>query len=241
MVNILYLCQQIKLDSNQNTACRMKIKNLLPSLLFMAISTYCLADDVLTASDVAIQAGQTATLNITLSDEGPSYNAFVFDLLLPEGISIATSKEDGQYIATYNPERTKGSDYQLMIANHKAHSYRILGFNRTNENFGGKGVLLTITLQAATDITNGNATGALVTDFTDRQYGSSVLGFVDTNNRWTFGFPQASFTVSMTNDTGIHDLQADDADTNTYNLMGQRVQHADKGMFIINGKKTLKR
>ncbi len=219
----------------------MKIKNLLPSFLLMAISVHCFADNVLTASDVSIQAGQTATLNITLSDEGPSYNAFVFDLLLPEGISIATSAEDGQYIATYNSERAKGSDYQLLIANHKAHSYRVLGFNQTNESFGSKGVLLTITLQAATDITNGNATGTLVTDFTDQEYGSSVLGFVATDNYWTYGFPQASFTVSMTNDTSIHDLQADDAEANTYNLMGQRVQHADKGVFIKNGKKIIKK
>lgn len=219
----------------------MKIKNLLPSFLLMANSVHCFADNVLTASDVSIQAGQTATLNITLSDEGPSYNAFVFDLLLPEGISIATSAEDGQYIATYNSERAKGSDYQLLIANHKAHSYRVLGFNQTNESFGSKGVLLTITLQAATDITNGNATGTLVTDFTDQEYGSSVLGFVATDNYWTYGFPQASFTVSMTNDTSIHNLQADDAEANTYNLMGQRVQHADKGVFIKNGKKIIKK
>ena len=219
----------------------MKLKTILSTLLLIAVGVQSYADNVLTASDVSIQAGQTATLNITLSDEGPSYNAFVFDLLLPEGISIATSAEDGQYIATYNSERAKGSDYQLLIANHKAHSYRVLGFNQTNESFGSKGVLLTITLQAATDITNGNATGTLVTDFTDQEYGSSVLGFVATDNYWTYGFPQASFTVSMTNDTGIHDLQADDAEANTYNLMGQRVQHADKGVFIKNGKKIIKK
>lgn len=219
----------------------MKLKTILSTLFLIAVGVQSYADNVLTASDVSIQAGQTATLNITLSDEGPSYNAFVFDLLLPEGISIATSAEDGQYIATYNSERAKGSDYQLLIANHKAHSYRVLGFNQTNESFGSKGVLLTITLQAATDITNGNATGTLVTDFTDQEYGSSVLGFVSTDNYWTYGFPQASFTVSMTNDTGIHDLQADDAEANTYNLMGQRVQHADKGVFIKNGKKIIKK
>jgi hypothetical protein len=219
----------------------MKLKTILSTLFLIAVGVQSYADNVLTASDVSIQAGQTATLNITLSDEGPSYNAFVFDLLLPEGISIATSAEDGQYIATYNSERAKGSDYQLLIANHKAHSYRVLGFNQTNESFGSKGVLLTITLQAATDITNGNATGTLVTDFTDQEYGSSVLGFVATDNYWTYGFPQASFTVSMTNDTGIHDLQADDAEANTYNLMGQRVQHADKGVFIKNGKKIIKK
>ena len=219
----------------------MKLKTILSTLFLIAVGVQSYADNVLTASDVSIQAGQTATLNITLSDEGPSYNAFVFDLLLPEGISIATSAEDGQYIATYNSERAKGSDYQLLIANHKAHSYRVLGFNQTNESFGSKGILLTITLQAATDITNGNATGTLVTDFTDQEYGSSVLGFVATDNYWTYGFPQASFTVSMTNDTGIHDLQADDAEANTYNLMGQRVQHADKGVFIKNGKKIIKK
>ncbi len=219
----------------------MKLKTILSTLFLIAVGVQSYADNVLTASDVSIQAGQTATLNITLSDEGPSYNAFVFDLLLPEGISIATSAEDGQYIATYNSERAKGSDYQLLIANHKAHSYRVLGFNQTNESFGSKGILLTITLQAATDITNGNATGTLVTDFTDQEYGSSVLGFVATDNYWTYGFPQASFTVSMTNDTGIHDLQADDAEANTYNLMGQRVQHADKGVFIKNGKIIIKK
>ena len=116
----------------------MKLKTILSTLFLIAVGVQSYADNVLTASDVSIQAGQTATLNITLSDEGPSYNAFVFDLLLPEGISIATSAEDGQYIATYNSERAKGSDYQLLIANHKAHSYRVLGFNQTNESFGSK-------------------------------------------------------------------------------------------------------
>ena len=150
--------------------------------------------------------------------------------------------EEGEFLSVSGASG-KGKTTLLNIIGllEKPDSGDVFLFDTRNESFGSKGVLLTITLQAATDITNGNATGTLVTDFTDQEYGSSVLGFVATDNYWTYGFPQASFTVSMTNDTGIHDLQADDAEANTYNLMGQRVQHADKGVFIKNGKKIIKK
>jgi len=217
----------------------MIIKNLLPSILFMVISTHCLADNVLTVSNVALQTGQTATLEISLNNLMTTFNAFVFDLELPKGVYVAT--EAGDYVAAFNPARTKGSGFNLLVAQLWNGNYRVVGYNDSNESIeGSEGVLLTLKLEAGTEMVSGIATGRIITDFTSDEGGSSALGFVSGANMWTYGFPDVTFDLSL-GDTGIHDLQAEDSDTNTYNLMGQKVQHADKGLFIINGKKTLKR
>ena len=85
----------------------MKIRNLLLSFLFMAFSAHSFADNVLTASDVSLQVGQTASLEISLNNLMTTFNAFVFDLQLPKGVYVAN--EAGDYIAnfaTYNYQVT---------------------------------------------------------------------------------------------------------------------------------------
>lgn len=54
--------------------------------------------------------------------------------------------------------------------------------------------------------------------------------------------PLADMTipVKITQGTGINSVNADDVNAPVYNLAGQRVSKAQKGIFIQNGKKTIK-
>lgn len=217
----------------------MKRKKLLATLLFVAISAHCIADNVLTASSVALQTGQTATLEISLNNLMTTFNAFVFDLELPKGVYVAT--EAGDYVAAFNPARAKGSGFNLLVAQLWNGNYRVVGYNDTNEGIeGSEGVLLTLKLEAGTEMASGMATGRIITDFTSDEGGSSALGFVSGADMWTYGFPDVTFELSL-GDTGIHDFEAEDADVAIYNLTGQRVQQAGKGVFIMNGQKILKK
>lgn len=47
------------------------------------------------------------------------------------------------------------------------------------------------------------------------------------------------YTFSTSNSVGINSIQSVDGETVIYNLQGQKVKNADKGIYIINGKKVM--
>ena len=217
----------------------MKLKTILSTLFLIAVGVQSYADNVLTASDVSLQAGKTATLEISLNNLMTTFNAFVFDIELPKGVVVAS--EAGNYLASFNPKRANGEDYNLLVTQLLNGNYRVLGYNNSNQGIeGSEGVLLTLTLQAYENLESGMATGRIITDFTSDEGGSAALGFVNTANLWTYGYEDATFNLSV-GDTGIHDLEATETNNTTYNLMGQKVVETSKGIYIQNGKKILKR
>lgn len=50
-----------------------------------------------------------------------------------------------------------------------------------------------------------------------------------------------TFSVTRTETTGVDNISAQQVDTQIYNILGQRTNKADKGIFIINGKKVIRR
>ena len=53
-------------------------------------------------------------------------------------------------------------------------------------------------------------------------------------------YPQEPFTIKLTvaGGTGINGINAADSNAPIYNVAGQRVSKAQKGVFIQNGKKV---
>lgn len=214
---------------------KRKMKHLLLAILLAVISMDVYAEDGLSASDVSLQAGEVAKLEISFNNQMHSYRAFAFDIQLPIGVNIA----DGAF---FNSSRVKELDYNLLIERVSKDTYRVLWYHNGNQSIEkSDGLLLTLILEGTKDMVNGKKTGRLISNFTNTEGGSSVLGFVDDTNMWTYGYPDATFTLSLSGGTGIDDILVDPVDATgpIYDLKGQKVTKAGKGIYIMNGKKIL--
>lgn len=118
-------------------------------------------DDVVTESDhiysdgLSIYQGYTANLEIKLANEN-TLTAYQFDLVLPEGIALATN-ENGKYLVSKS-DRYSDNTQQVKVEKHDNNTYRIMSISMQNGIINGNdGIILTITLKADEEITVGNA------------------------------------------------------------------------------------
>ncbi len=129
---------------------RMMILAVLLTMVGRALA------DNLTVETVKMSAGETKQVAIALNNPTHKYAAFQFDLVLPEGISIAKN-EKGKYIASLNEDRM--DDHTLNVSETGTNTFRFLAFSMTNTEFyGTDGALVYVTLQASESISEGNKT-----------------------------------------------------------------------------------
>ena len=116
-------------------------------------------DDMLTVEAISMKAGDTKQMTIGLNNPTHQYAAFQFDLVLPEGVSIAKN-DKGKFIASLNEYRK--NDHTLTVSDMGNNTYRFLTFSMTNAEFyGTSGALVKVTLQAADGIGSGNKTATI--------------------------------------------------------------------------------
>lgn len=186
----------------------------------------------LSCADVTATAGgETAYLEIHFdSEDVVAVGGVQFDLVLPEGVTFATyydeDEEDyldditfpiakAKHICDYRPTARGG--YQFGVAGDKTVDFR------TTTN-----VLAKIGLNVPENATNG------VYDVIIRNI---VLGKKDGSGSVPVEgevLPQ----LTITGGTGINGINAADSNAPIYNVAGQRVSKAQKGVFIQNGKKV---
>ena len=106
-----------------------------------------------------MSAGETKQVAIVLNNPTNKYAAFQFDLVLPDGISIAKNNK-GKLIASLDEDRK--DDHTLNVSETGTNTYRFLAFSMTNTEFyGTDGALVYVTLQADEDISGGNKTATI--------------------------------------------------------------------------------
>ena len=88
--------------------------------------------DNLTVSEIELKAGNSQDVAISLINASKKYTAFQFDIVLPEGISIAKN-DKGKLMATLNEDRI--DDHTLTIQELGSNTYRFLCFSLTNAEF----------------------------------------------------------------------------------------------------------
>lgn len=136
----------------------MKIKLLIMAVLF--ISARGIYADSLVMEPVTICAGETKQVSINLSNSDKKNVAFQFDLILPEGITIAKDSKN-MSIASLDTKRT--NNHTLCVSEKEKNTYRFLAFSMTNAEFYGTSeTLINITLQADEDIGIGNKSAKIV-------------------------------------------------------------------------------
>ena len=137
------------------------------------------SDDILSVETVSMSAGETKQIAIVLSNPTHKYTAFQFDLVLPDGISIAKN-DKGKLIANLNEDRI--DDHTLSVSETGAHTYRFLSFSLTNSEFYGTGgALVYVSLHASESISDGNKTATIqsqvFTELSGEQYKLNDITF----------------------------------------------------------------
>ena len=138
--------------------------------------------DQLKVEDVVLTAGEEKPIAIELVNNERLYSAFQFDLVLPEGVSIATNSR-GKYVASLDAERME--DHSLSVEKIGDNTYRFVAFSLTNAEFyGNSGTLVNLTLKAADVLTKDDKTAQIVAQaFTTKsalQYNLADISFAIT-------------------------------------------------------------
>lgn len=206
-------------------------KTILSVLLAIACSSV-LAENFVTANDVAIAEGDNAVLTISI-DNDMNVAAFDFRLYLPEGVTVVWDNDLQDYAWEWCdrvPHNSRGSffsmtpmvtdDGSLMFGANSGISGKVLD--------GNSGPVLTLNLHASASAKSG--IGLLKRISLSNEDGSQSVKIED-----------VSFNISIIPATGINGIKQDELKADIYNLSGQRLSQLQKGVNIIDGKKVLVR
>ena len=183
------------------------------------------AQDALTVEDAAIKAGEAGELNIILSNPGQQYIACQFDIDVPAGLTIPKNAR-GSFAANTSytiPERADG--FVVGITEQGDNHYRVTMYNNDNYDFMNQsGAILVLKVKAEETFVGG---------------AGKIYEIVLTNaNRESVKPEAAQFAIAET--TGISNVEkAEQKGGTIYNLAGQKVSKAQKGVFIQNGRKVV--
>ena len=114
--------------------------------------------DNLSVENVTAQAGELKQIAIVLNNPTHQYIGFQFDLVLPDGFTLAQDDRNS-FMASLNGDRV--DDHTLSVADMGEHTYRFLSFSLNNSVYTStEGVLVYATVQVSKDIAVGeyNAT-----------------------------------------------------------------------------------
>ena len=115
---------------------------------------------LVTAQAEELEVGSIASLAISLANEGDEvYNGFQFDLVLPEGITLAS--EEGN-ITLHISDRYQARDIAARVRAIGEGCYRLIAYSLSDATISGhEGILVTLTLQGSDDLEGGEQRGNL--------------------------------------------------------------------------------
>lgn len=117
-------------------------------------------DDKLTVATVNTSSGKTATIGINLENLTTDLTAYQFDLILPEGFTLATDSK-GKFQVT-KTSRYEDDNQQLTVSLQEDGSYRFISFSMSNGKIEGtNGAILNAVMASADNVTAGTYEGTI--------------------------------------------------------------------------------
>ncbi len=195
--------------------------------IFVALAATLISGNMfgqtITANDVTIEQGGTADVTFTITAESKAAIA-EFKMTLPEGIAIKYDADEEDYVYTPGADMTLKS-HSVTIQKQNNGAWYVLVSNASRKEFkANSGAYLTVTLVASGDAFSGIATMKDI-----------ILG--DISGKQMNTVTEATFAVTVGGTDGISSINAEESGAAVYNLAGQKVNNAQKGLFIKNGKK----
>jgi hypothetical protein len=197
--------------------------------------------------DVMMDENGKGTITVKFEfDKDDYYGNFQMDILLPDEFTPVTGRNG---IKPDPASMVEGgfalASSVLTVAEEKDINYgkkvlRLIG--SCNDGYaiiGQQGVLLTVPVTCATTVD-----GAFDVKLNNILINVATLFSDDTDNpdRGQEIRPEeVNFKIVAGETVGIREVQGTSQDGTVYNLNGQRVQKAQKGLFIENGKKVVKK
>jgi hypothetical protein len=198
------------------------MKKFYMTMVAMLCGVAASAQNELVVEDMTLDAGTTAAeLVVGMNNSDDDITALSFILDLPDGVTLAKNKKD-KYYATLDEDRI--DDHQVAFTDATGGRQMISVYSLNVETFyENAGPIVTLPLVIAGDAVY---TIKLVNISIANTAGVSVAASDETSCTMTVG------------DTGINGINALDDNAPVYNVAGQRVSKAQKGVFIQNGKKV---
>ena len=116
--------------------------------------------DNLSVADLQLTAGEEKQIAVDLTNIEHSYVAFQFDMILPQGVTVAKDNK-GRFVANISEERN--IDHTLNVGDVGQNTFRFLSYSGTNAAFyGTEGTLLYVTLKAEDTFSYGDFSAKIV-------------------------------------------------------------------------------
>ena len=155
------------------------MKRIMVLSVLLALAGRTLADN-LSVETVNMGAGEAKEVAIVLENPEKTYAAFQFEVVLPEGISVAKDG-DGKPLVSLDDERI--DDHTLTVKDVGSNTYRLLSFSMSNAAFAGtNGALVRMTLEADKNASVGaktvTITGQTFTEASAKQVEWNDVSFI---------------------------------------------------------------
>jgi hypothetical protein len=172
---------------------------------------------------VAEAAGTEVGLEVALKNE-VEVTAISFRLALPEGVTMALNKKGKKYV-TIDEDRME--DHTSIIQDAADGNDMITVYDAGKAPFyGNDGTVVTVPLAIAESV----ALGVYDIKIYNVSISTPNSESVATETEWTCKLDVGG--------VGINNIKALDSKAPIYNVIGQRVNKAQKGVFIQKGKKV---
>ena len=198
--------------------------------LLCGVAAMAQTEDGVYANNIMVDKGEkTADLEVCLKNS-MEVAAISFRLQLPDGVTLALNKKGKPYV-TIDDDRMDEHKSNIQLT--EDGNYEISIYDN-NPFYGNDGVIVTVPLAIADEVAaeDGEYTILLYNIGCAAPDGSSltIAGILPIR--------ETTCTLTIGAGTGINSINADDVNAPVYNLAGQRVSKAQKGIFIQSGKKV---
>ena len=212
------------------------LKACLIALAVLPLTAVAQSQTKLTVDDFTIKAGETKTLTVNLENPDMTVTLVQFDLELSEGLSVAKD-EDEEYLMDIvtSPSRTTLKKHSL---DYNDKNGRVLLSSSSNKTLSGtSGAIITIDITAAPTFETGTITLKNIEIVSPDNTAENPVFSKPDNVVITIG------TSGITSMTMNNEYQG-----NVYTLQGVKVaenatslDNLEKGIYIINGRKVVKK
>ena len=196
-------------------------------MVAMLCGVAAMAQNELYADEVAIEKGETtANLEIKMRNE-VEVTAFSFRLGLPEGVTMTLNKKGKKYV-TIDEDRMEEHVAIIQTAADGADMISVYDAKKS-PFYENDGTVVTVPLAITEEVAANDVT------LTMKVYNISIATPAGVSLDTTEAF-DVNLKIGAGN--GINGINAADSKAPIYNVAGQRVSKAQKGVFIQNGKKV---